>query len=74
MIILQDRDVDGLLSRLLNLEESTNADRTHFLKIFESIDKSGDGRCTRSELTVGNTAPLDVRAATLVTPSPNRSS
>ncbi len=54
---MQDREVDGLLSKLLNLDGSTNDDKASFQEIFESIDKSGDGRCTRNELSVRGTAP-----------------
>jgi hypothetical protein len=60
--IFQDRDVDGLLSKMLSVE-GQNIDRATFLKIFQTIDKNADGVCDIDELTVCNAAPLEVPAA-----------
>ncbi len=60
---LQDLDVDSLLSKLFKLENGANDDKADFLKIFQSIDKSGDGRCSRKELTVDNTASFKFPSA-----------
>ena len=65
---LQDRDVDGLLSKILSME-GRNTDKATFLKIFQSIDKNGDGVCDIDELTVCNgSTPRDSVGAIMLTP------
>ncbi len=60
--ILQDRDVDGLLSKMLSVEGQT-IDKATFLKIFHTIDKNADGVCDIDELTVSNAVPLEIPPA-----------
>ena len=63
--LLQDRDADGLLSKILNSEGRMNDDKPTFLKIFQSIDTNGDGICSIDELTVSITASFEILPAAI---------
>jgi hypothetical protein len=65
--LLQDRDVDSLLSRILSSEGRMNDDRASFLRIFRSIDKNGDGVCSIDELTVGYEGSFEIPPAAIAT-------
>jgi hypothetical protein len=52
----QDRDADGVLSKIFNTFGQENAadEKATLQKIFGTIDADGTGSCSTEELTVGS--------------------